>query len=67
MQKVTPVLVLSCEFCEIFKSTYLVEHLQTAEAIRLTEALLFRTFPAGIYLFKISSVDTQEQCEICSK
>ena len=32
--KKIPTQVFSCEFCEIFKNTYFVEHLQTAAFVR---------------------------------
>ena len=57
--------MLSCEYREIFKSTYFEEHLRTSAS----EIMLIRgaPYPTGIYLVKVSIENTKTICEISSK
>ena len=48
MKKETPAKALSCEFCEIFKNIYFVEHLQTA----LSMLNLFHVTDLFLYTLK---------------
>ena len=45
IQKETPVQVLFCEFCEIFKNIFFKEHLRTELLLKAPLNIIFPTFP----------------------
>ena len=60
IQKETLIKVFSCEFCEIFKTIFFIEHL-------LWLLVTIGTTEPDNYIFKDDNRNTRTKCEICSK